>query len=89
MKTAYCIWCNEETPYCVDLDNKHLVHKNDIGFFVTELRATCTKCGFDVDVPEVNDRNAERREKAYFRSLKRRKLNSRFKKEYYFGGYYG
>ena len=86
MKTAYCPWCNEETPYAVDLDNKHLIHKNDIGFFVKELTATCTKCGFDVYVPEVNDRNVERREKAYFKSLKRRKLYSRIHREYYFGG---
>ena len=85
MKTAFCPWCNEETPYVVDLSNKHLIHKNGIGFFVRELNATCKKCGFDVDVPEVNDQNAERREKAYRKSMIRRKRFkdlSYYKKKY-------
>jgi len=89
MKTAFCLWCNEFRPYTVSLDNKHLIRKNGIGFFVRELRAYCNECGFDVYVPEVNDQNVERREKAYFRSLKRRKLNSRFNKKLYYGGYHG
>ena len=73
MKTAFCIWCNEKTPYEVHVNGKHLIRKNGIGFFVKELSAVCTNCGFDVYVPEVNDANVERREKAYKKSMIRRR----------------
>ena len=73
MKTAYCIWCAEKTPYDIHVENKHLIHANGIGFFVKELNATCRNCGFDIYVPEVNDQNVARREEAYRKSLIRRR----------------
>ena len=73
MKTAYCLWCNDKTPYDICENPKHLIHANGIGFFVKELSAVCRNCGFEVYVPEVNDKNVERREKAYKRSMIRRR----------------
>ena len=73
MKTAFCIWCNEKTPYDICERPKHLIKVNDIGFFVKETYAVCKNCGFEVYVPEVNDKNVEERMEAYRRSLIRRK----------------
>lgn len=73
MNTAYCIWCNEKTPYEIKRHKKRLIKRNGIEFFAKEIYAECRKCGFEVYVPEVNDRNVAIRENAYYRSLRRRR----------------
>ena len=67
-KTAYCFGCHKDQPYSVRPCLERLKHK---GVEYTALldHAYCCSCGEEMYIPEINDRNAEARERAYFDAL--------------------
>lgn len=68
---SYCIECNKEIPYSIDVYPSRITVR-DITFDCDNIHAFCRKCGSEVYVPEINDMNVEIREKAYFEVKRKR-----------------
>ena len=69
---AFCTHCGEKTPYNIRIKPRRITVKG-VTFDFPEEIAICHKCGKQVYVPDVNDRNAEMRERAYAEELNIRK----------------
>lgn len=64
-REAFCLTCGKHQPYRI---NYKIVEQTvrEISFKYVEDTAVCSVCGNEVYVPEVNDRNVDRRERAYY-----------------------
>lgn len=69
---SYCIECDKEVPYSINVRPSRITVR-DVTFDCGEIYALCTECGAEVYVPEINDKNVENREKAYFEAKERKK----------------
>ena len=69
---SYCIECNKEIPYSINVYPSRITVRN-VTFDCYEIHAFCRECGAEVYVPEINDKNVEIREKAYFEAKERKK----------------
>lgn len=58
MKKDYCEFCNDETEYKKHTAKENIVIKNkNIEYDCT--RAICTRCGNEMYIHKLNDRNLE------------------------------
>ena len=64
VKTAFCINCGKYVEY--DVFEQGVAQNTPRGIvFYKELYAGCKKCGEEIYLPEINDKNADARLKAF------------------------
>lgn len=73
-KIAFCLYCNDLQNY--DIDSRKIILKiNDIIFSYNELYAYCKKCGHEIYVPSINDKNVDNRLETYLKAKSEKTKN--------------
>ena len=65
---VFCVNCDERQDYAVASGFVEEIEKSGVRFRYDREVAFCAKCGHEVYVAEVNDRNVDRRIEAYRRA---------------------
>ena len=70
MYECFCSNCGCKQPYRVKSQNVRAVVRGVV-FYCPEETAVCAVCGDEVYAPELNDRNADNRVKAFWGAVEK------------------